>query len=101
MRLLPLVQQAAIAYEADHPNVKVTVSDGGSRFGIAQVLNKAVDLGDSDIPARGEPSLVDHEIARGEHIFTNGQPSARIADFINFIATDTALLEQLHFAPTR
>jgi phosphate transport system substrate-binding protein len=34
-----------------------------------------------------------------EHIFTNGQPSAQAADFINFIKTDTALLKQVHFIP--
>jgi phosphate transport system substrate-binding protein len=34
-----------------------------------------------------------------EHIFTNGQPSAQVADFINFIKTDSSLLAQLHFIP--
>ena len=34
-----------------------------------------------------------------EHMFTNGQPNATVADFINFVKTDNALLTQLHFIP--
>lgn len=34
-----------------------------------------------------------------EHMFTNGQPGAQVADFINFVATDTTLLRRLHFIP--
>lgn len=225
--LLPLVKQAAVDYQAKHPDVKISVSGGGSRVGITQVAQKAVDLGDSDIPAPGQPSLVDHQVAvvnfgvvvnpkagvknlttqqirdvfsgkltnfkqvggadrqitiinrprssgtravfvknvmggteptesgltqdssgtvatmvaqtpgaisyvamgyvkpgqqfavsidgvpptdanvqsgkypywAYEHIFTNGQPSAQVADFINFIKSDSTLLKQLHFIP--
>jgi phosphate transport system substrate-binding protein len=225
--LLPLVKQAAVDYQAKHPEVKISVSGGGSRVGITQAAQKAVDLGNSDIPAVNEPSLVDHRVAvvsfgvvvnpkagiknltaqqirdifsgkttnfkqvggadqqitiinrprssgtravfvknlmndqqpsesgltqdssgtvaamvaqtpgaisyvamgyvkpgqqvavsiggvaptdanvesgkypywSYEHIFTNGQPSALAADFINFIKTDTTLLRQLHFIP--
>jgi phosphate transport system substrate-binding protein len=225
--LLPLVKQAAVDYQSKHPDVKISVSGGGSRVGITQVAQKAVDLGNSDIPATNEPSLVDHQVAvvsfgvvvnpksgvknltsqqiraifsgkttnfkqvggsdeaitvinrprssgtravfvrnvlggteptesgltqdssgtvatmvgqtpgaisyvamgyakpgqltavsidgvaptdanvtsgkypywAYEHIFTNGQPSAQAADFINFIKTDTSLLKQLHFIP--
>ena len=35
-----------------------------------------------------------------EYIFTNGQPSAQVADFSAFIQRDRALLKQLHFIPT-
>jgi len=225
--LLPLVKQAAVEYQSKHPDVKISVSGGGSRVGITQAAQKAVDLGDSDIPAANEPSLVDHQVAvvnfgvivnpksgvknlttaqirdifsgkvanfkqvggtdqaitiinrprssgtravfvknllggqeptesgltqdssgtvatmvaqtpgaisyvaigyvkpgqqvavsidgvaptdanvqsgkypywSYEHIFTNGQPSAQAADFINYIKTDSALLKQLHFIP--
>lgn len=225
--LLPLVKQTAVDYQAKHPNVKISVSGGGSMTGIAQAAAKAVDLGDSDVAPTNQPSLVDHEVAvvnfgvvvnpkssvknlttaqirdifsgkvtnfkqvggadqqitiinrprssgtravfvknlmggnqptesgltqdssgtvatmvaqtpgaisylamgyvkpgqqiavsingvaptdenvesgkypywSYEHIFTNGQPSAQVADFINFIKTDTALLKQLHFIP--
>lgn len=61
--LLPLVKQAAVDYQSKNPNVKISVSGGGSRVGITQAAQKAVDLGDSDIPAANEPSLVDHEVA--------------------------------------
>jgi phosphate transport system substrate-binding protein len=225
--LLPLVKQAAVDYQGKHADVKISVSGGGSRVGITQAAQKAVDLGDSDIPAANQPSLVDHQVAvvsfgvvvnpkagvknlttqqiqdifsgkmtnfkqaggtdqaitiinrprssgtravfvqklmggkeptesgltqdssgtvatmvaqtpgaisyvamgyvkpgqqvavsingvapadqnvqsgkypfwSYEHIFTNGQPSAQVADFINFIKTDTQLLKQLHFIP--
>ncbi|HEY9180045.1 MAG TPA: phosphate ABC transporter substrate-binding protein [Candidatus Baltobacteraceae bacterium] len=225
--LLPLIKQAAVDYETKHPDVKISVSGGGSMTGITQAANKAVDLGDSDVPAQNQPALVDHQVAvvsfgvvvnpksgvknlttkqirdifsgkvtnfkqagganqqitvinrprssgtravfvknlmggneptesgltqdssgtvsamvaqtpgaisyvamgyvkpgeqtavsidgvaptdsnvesgkypywSYEHVFTNGQPSAQAAAFINFIKTDTALLKQLHFIP--
>jgi len=34
-----------------------------------------------------------------EHMFTNGQSSAQVADFINFVKSDTPLLKKLHFIP--
>ena len=61
--LLPLVKQAAADYQDKHSDVKISVSGGGSRVGITQAAQKGVDIGDSDIPAPGEPSLVDHEVA--------------------------------------
>lgn len=61
--LLPLVKQAAVDYQGAHPNVKVSVAGGGSRVGITQVAQRAVDIGDSDIPAPDQPSLVDHRVA--------------------------------------
>jgi phosphate transport system substrate-binding protein len=61
--LLPLVKQAAVEYQTKHPNAKISVSGGGSRVGITQVAQKGVDIGDSDIPAAGQPSLVDHQVA--------------------------------------
>ncbi len=61
--LLPLVKQAAADYQAKHSDVKISVSGGGSRVGITQAAQKGVDIGDSDIPAPDEPSLVDHQVA--------------------------------------
>ena len=61
--LLPLVKQAAVDYQGAHGNVKISVAGGGSRVGITQVAQRSVDIGDSDIPAQNEPSLVDHRIA--------------------------------------
>ena len=49
--LLPLVKDAAAAYQAANPNVKISVSGGGSGTGINQVAAKAIDIGDSDILA--------------------------------------------------
>ncbi len=61
--LLPLVKQAAVDYQSAHSNVKISVAGGGSRVGITQVAQRAVDIGDSDIPAPNQPSLVDHPVA--------------------------------------
>ncbi len=61
--LLPLVKQAIIDYQAGHPSAKITVSGGGSRVGITQAAQGGVDIGNSDIPPAGEPSLVDHQVA--------------------------------------
>jgi phosphate transport system substrate-binding protein len=61
--LLPLVKQAAADYQAKFPDIDVSVSGGGSRVGITQAAQKGVDIGDSDILAAGEPSLVDHRVA--------------------------------------
>lgn len=61
--LLPLVKAAAETYEAKNPDTKISVTGGGSRVGITQVAAKAVDLGDSDILAKGYSELVDHRVA--------------------------------------
>jgi len=62
--LQPLVQGAAEAYQAQHPDIKISVTGGGSRTGLALVGSKSVDIGDSDIVApAGSDSLVDHKVA--------------------------------------
>lgn len=61
--LLPLVKQAAQDYETQHSEAKISVSGGGSGVGITQAAQKGVDIGDSDIPAPAEKSLVDHQVA--------------------------------------
>ncbi|HEY5341430.1 MAG TPA: substrate-binding domain-containing protein [Candidatus Aquilonibacter sp.] len=61
--LLPLVKQAALDYEGAHLDARISVSGGGSGVGITQAAEKGVDIGNSDISAPGEPSLVDHRVA--------------------------------------
>jgi len=61
--LLPLVKQAAVEYQAKHPDAKISVSGGGSMTGIAQAAQNGVQIGDSDVPAVNQPSLVDHQVA--------------------------------------
>jgi len=62
--LLPLVKDAAGAYQAANPSVKISVSGGGSGTGINQVNAKAIDIGDSDIlPPATDPDLVDNKVA--------------------------------------
>lgn len=61
--LLPLVKDAAAAYQQAHPDVKISVSGGGSGTGINQVVAKAIDIGDSDILAPTHPELHDSRVA--------------------------------------
>jgi phosphate transport system substrate-binding protein len=61
--LLPLVKDASGVYQGAHPDVKISVSGGGSGTGINQVVAKAIDIGDSDILAPSQPSLVDNRVA--------------------------------------
>jgi phosphate transport system substrate-binding protein len=61
--LLPLVKDAAAAYQAAHPDVKISVSGGGSGTGINQVAAKAIDIGNSDILAASHPELHDNRVA--------------------------------------
>ena len=53
--LLPLVKDASAAYQDAHKDAKISVSGGGSATGITQVAAKAIDIGDSDILAVGQP----------------------------------------------
>ena len=72
--MLPLVKQAAQDYETAFPNARVSVSGGGSRVGITQAAQKGADIGDSDILAPEEPSLVDHHVAVATFaVIVNGQ----------------------------
>ena len=61
--LLPLVKDAAGAYQQAHSDVKISVSGGGSGTGINQVAAKAIDIGDSDILAPSHPELHDNRVA--------------------------------------
>ena len=62
--LQPLVQAVADEYQQKNPDVKISVTGGGSRTGLSLVGSKSVDLGDSDIEApAGTDGLVDHKVA--------------------------------------
>ena len=61
--LLPLVKDAAGEYQQAHPEIKISVSGGGSGTGINQVAAKAIDIGDSDILAPTHPELHDNRVA--------------------------------------
>ncbi len=77
--LQPLVTEAADAYHAEHPDVTIAVKGGGSLDGIAQVAAGSVDMGDSDVVAKGRQELVDHKVCVvGFALIAN--PDARVAD---------------------
>ncbi|HEY8298157.1 MAG TPA: phosphate ABC transporter substrate-binding protein [Candidatus Baltobacteraceae bacterium] len=60
--LLPLVKESATEYQTAHPDVKISVSGGGSFVGIAQASAGQADLGDSDVVAPGSAGLTDHRV---------------------------------------
>jgi phosphate transport system substrate-binding protein len=77
--LLPLVKQSAAEYQGIHPDVKISVSGGGSFVGINQSASGSIDLGDSDVIAPGSAGLTDHKVAVvGFGIIVN--PSAGISN---------------------
>jgi phosphate transport system substrate-binding protein len=61
--LLPLMKQSAAEYQAAHPDVKISVSGGGSFVGINQATSGSADMGDSDVIAPGKAGLTDHKVA--------------------------------------
>ena len=61
--LLPLAKDAAGVYQTEHPDVKISVSGGGSGTGINQVAAKAIDIGDSDVTAPTHAELKDNRVA--------------------------------------
>lgn len=60
--LLPLIKESATEYQAQHSDVRIAVSGGGSFVGIAQAAAGQADLGDSDVVAPGGNGLVDHKV---------------------------------------
>lgn len=62
--LQPLVQASAESYQAQHADIKISITGGGSRTGLTLVNSKSVDIGDSDIlAAKDQSDLVDHRVA--------------------------------------
>jgi phosphate transport system substrate-binding protein len=60
--LMPVVKANADAYMSRHPEVKIAVTGGGSRVGVAAVAAGNADLGMSDTAIAGYPDLIDHHV---------------------------------------
>jgi phosphate transport system substrate-binding protein len=75
--LQPLVDAAGKAYQAACPNATIQVQGGGSGTGLTQVLQGAVQIGDSDVTAESKlqpadaATLVDHQVASQGWIMVN------------------------------
>lgn len=75
--LQPLVDAAAKQYQAACPNATIQVQGGGSGTGLTQVLQGAVQIGDSDVTADSKlqpadaATLVDHPVASQGWIMVN------------------------------
>ncbi|MFH1149840.1 MAG: phosphate ABC transporter substrate-binding protein [Actinomycetota bacterium] len=64
--VLPLSQEAATGFMALNPRANVEVQGGGSSVGVAQLMQKVVDVGNSSRELKGDENdgtLVDHRIA--------------------------------------
>jgi phosphate transport system substrate-binding protein len=75
--LQPLADAAGKAYQAACPNATIQVQGGGSGTGLTQVLQGAVQIGDSDVTAESKlqpadaATLVDHQVASQGWIMVN------------------------------
>lgn len=76
--LLPLMEKSIEKFNEKYSNKEISAQAGGSGSGLAQVLNGAVNIGNSDIPAEEKlnkklaDELVDHKvIAQGFGIVVN------------------------------
>lgn len=61
--LLPLVKAEAQKFARSRRDVRISVSGGGSGTGLTEVAIGAIDIGNSDIPARGVTGVLDHRVA--------------------------------------
>lgn len=77
--VLPIAQKAAEAYMAENPDVKISLSGGGSGNGIKALKVDGVEGSEQNTLNGSFP------ISRGLFMFTKGWPQGETMDFISFI----------------
>ena len=95
--LQPLATQAAQRFMQQNPKLKVSVSGGGSLFGVASVNAHKIDIGDSDVyadpGAYPDPNLTDHLVAVVPFTMVTNLdvniPSLTAQQIIEIYSTDT------------
>lgn len=92
--LQPLVDAAGKAYQQACSGATIVVQGGGSGTGLTQVLQGAVQIGDSDVTAGSKlatpdvNSLVDHVVARQGWIMVTNTDVTGVANLTTQQATD-------------
>jgi phosphate transport system substrate-binding protein len=92
--LQPLVDAASKAYIQGCSGAAISVQGGGSGTGLTQVLQGAVQIGNSDVTAESKlkpeeaTQLVDHVVARQGWIMVNNQGVTGVTNLTTQQATD-------------
>ena len=92
--LQPLVDAAGKQYTAACPNATIQVQGGGSGTGLTQVLQGAVQIGDSDVTAEEKlkadeaSQLVNHDVAKQGWVMVTNTDVTGVTNLTSQQATD-------------
>ncbi len=97
------INEAGLTVDSSGTVVTTVASTPGSisYVALAYTRGKPITVAKINGVAPSEGTIVTgkYPIWSYEHIFTKGKPSSDVADFINYIASNTGLLEKLGYIP--